>query len=440
MLPRMFLWCSLSLVQPLLLPCAQAQGPCRNAKQVCVSAVQTAFQGSAPSAVSVTRFGMTKPEAARPGMLLDPGDTLESEGPGAVAELSCPLSASLNFSGTFRAVVVAPQGRDCAVNLLSGSLDVLTADPTQAQAGDVTMGSKHTMYGLQVVASGGRSAAEAAVYDGEVDVFRADPSKPLMLTLAAGRKLAPAMREAAPLQTVDLDRPATVWARLDLAKAQFAGAAVGDGAATYSRLRATYAKVLAKPADTDARIELAGQQIGLASPRSALLQLQRAETLQLQPAQAAVLYVTKAAALDRLGDRQQAEQSYVKALNLDPDIRGKVDPFLIEPFHAPAQPGTMTVRASAGPSTVAPGSPTRILVQVLSQMNAPVAGAAVTLSAGGGRFAGSGTTRVSGSTDANGQFITDWSCSPCASRYVLDVEARKPASPPAAAQVAVAVQ
>jgi tetratricopeptide (TPR) repeat protein len=438
MLPRMLLRCSLLLVLQCLTSSAQAPGPCRNAKRVCVSALQTDFQGSAPSTVYVTRFGTTGRDVARRGMLLDPGDLLESEGAGAAAELSCPRSASLNFSGAFRTVVVDPQDRDCAVNLLSGSLDVLTSDPTQAQAGDITMGSEHTTYGLHFVLRDGRPAAEAALYDGDVKVFRAGRSQPLV----AGWKLPAAMAEPVQMQAVDFDRAAIVWARLDLARAQVAGTTIENPAATYSRLHATYASVLANPADADARINLAGQQVLLAIPGSALVHLNRAETQKLAPPQAALLQFTKAAAFERLGDRQQAVQSYERAVRIDPEIPNKAEHLRVTLFVQPAvrMPGALAVRANANPATVAPGAATRILVQVVSQQNSPMPGVAVTVSAGGGSFQESGGTQVTGYTDANGQFATHWSCSPCAASYVLAIEARNPAFQPATAQLTVAIR
>lgn len=440
MLSRMLLRCSLLLVLQYLPSSAQAPGPCRNAKQVCVSALQTDFQGSAPSTVYVTRFGTTGRDVARLGMPLAPGDLLESEGAGAAAELSCPRSASLNFFGAFRTVVVDPQDRDCAVNLLSGSLEVLTSDPTQAQAGDITMGSKHTRYGLHFVVRDGRPAAQAAVYDGEVEVVRAGRSQPL--PLAAGLKLATAMAEPVRMEADDFDRAATVWARLDLAKAQVAGTTIENPDATYYRLHATYVRVLANPVDADARINLAGQQVLLAIPRSALVELNRAETQKLAPPQAALLQFTKAAAFERLGDRQQAVQSYERAVHIDPEIPNKAEHLRVTLFKRPAvrMPGALAVRANANPATVAPGAATRILVQVVSQQDSPMPGVAVTVSAGGGSFQESGGTQVTGYTDANGQFATRWSCSPCAASYVLAIEARNPAFQPATAQLTVAIR
>jgi hypothetical protein len=89
------------------------------------------------------------------------------------------------------------------------------------------------------------------------------------------------------------------------------------------------------------------------------------------------------------------------------------------------QGGTIGVAAVAVPFDIGVGQMTEIRVQTLDSSGAPLAGATVTVSAGGGTFLATGTTTVSGVTGTDGYFRTPWQCSPCAGGYVMDVTATK---------------
>ncbi|UCH92244.1 MAG: hypothetical protein JSV88_18365 [Candidatus Aminicenantes bacterium] len=98
--------------------------------------------------------------------------------------------------------------------------------------------------------------------------------------------------------------------------------------------------------------------------------------------------------------------------------------FLVMP--AAVQAGKLIVNVSIDPPTVSVGQPTEIRVEVFSGPGAPLAGAHVEISAGGGVFLDSGSTIVEGHTAADGMFATPWKCDQCASAYVFNIEVNKP--------------
>jgi hypothetical protein len=95
----------------------------------------------------------------------------------------------------------------------------------------------------------------------------------------------------------------------------------------------------------------------------------------------------------------------------------------------PEQPisgGPIVVTATANPPVVSRGQETTINVYVQDSKGKPLPSATVTLSSGGGRFRGSGTTTVAGETDSSGAFQGYWSCDNCAAGYIGDVRVTKP--------------
>lgn len=98
-------------------------------------------------------------------------------------------------------------------------------------------------------------------------------------------------------------------------------------------------------------------------------------------------------------------------------------------FPAPPPPpvsgGQLYVTASPSPPVVARGQQTQVRVYVSDAQGRPVPQATVTVSCGGGRFVRTGTSSVSGTTDAVGVFLCYWSCNPCSRAYVSGVTASK---------------
>jgi hypothetical protein len=97
----------------------------------------------------------------------------------------------------------------------------------------------------------------------------------------------------------------------------------------------------------------------------------------------------------------------------------------------------LVLKAAGDPARIAQDQSTRITVGVSADGSA-VAGADVTLAAGGGAFA-NGATQITGQTDATGTFASTWSCSPCAPAYGISVEASKAGYEPATGSVTIAV-
>jgi hypothetical protein len=109
----------------------------------------------------------------------------------------------------------------------------------------------------------------------------------------------------------------------------------------------------------------------------------------------------------------------------------------VEPAAEPATLRPLVLKAAGDPARIAQDQPTRIMVGVSADGSA-VAGADVTLAAGGGAFA-NGATQITGQTDATGTFASAWSCSPCAPAYEISVEASKAGYEPATGSVTIAV-
>jgi len=88
--------------------------------------------------------------------------------------------------------------------------------------------------------------------------------------------------------------------------------------------------------------------------------------------------------------------------------------------------GLIHVTTTVNPPVVSRGQQTQVRIYVRDGQGRPLPQAMVTLSSGGGRFAGTGTPSVSGLTDASGSFVDYWSCNPCARGYVNGVRVTKP--------------
>jgi len=70
-----------------------------------------------------------------------------------------------------------------------------------------------------------------------------------------------------------------------------------------------------------------------------------------------------------------------------------------------------------------PGQNGSIWVKVFGRDGQPLPNAEVSVRAGGGRFREGGGTKTYGRTNEKGEFVADWSCSPCAAGYSFDIDA-----------------
>ena len=120
--------------------------------------------------VQLKRIDSSTEPVVRVGMELHPGDRLSSGGDRVDVELQCPGGSVLRFTGSYRVFIDEPgDGVDCAVNFLSGTVDVLTDKPTEIESGGVTLGSEGTQYSVSVSYRDRQPDVGCQVYDGRVE-------------------------------------------------------------------------------------------------------------------------------------------------------------------------------------------------------------------------------------------------------------------------------
>jgi hypothetical protein len=177
-------------------------------------------------------------------------------------ELGCGEEGQTNtymIASPFRVLIDVPTVASCHVNMLSGLTEVVAEAPTETTAGGVTLGSTGTQYAVELRRDGDALVLNCIAYDGTVRVL-AQPD----LMIAAGAKLVwygERGVEQAPNTRQDLERSAATYARFDLATAQKQNVAIQDPAAALRQLSALHYQVLANPADTARRVDLAKEQI-----------------------------------------------------------------------------------------------------------------------------------------------------------------------------------
>lgn len=417
--------------------------PCSDPSRSCVAVLDSSIQSFRIALGSFDREALTL------GMALDAGDELISSGGGVALELSCPNGAIVKFSGPVRATVLPPsQTGDCAIALASGSLDILTDAPTTVQSGEVTLGSERTVYAVRVSHVAQRPTRELLVYDGDVSIRSPQASE----QISAGHKVQTRglAIERQPINRADIDRAATVYANIDLLRARVAGTPIEDPAATSTTLRTSYANVFSAPANPAYQLDIAVQQVNLRIPNQALYHLRRADQhAPTENSSRAMIALTRSVAYHELGNREQATVQYEEAKRIDPQViqqsritAYKLNPRLIEPIQAHELPVTspMTMTAIAVPSTIRAGAATTIRVHIASSGGVPMPDASIRVSAGGGAFGGNQGTEVSGTTNARGDFMTTWTCAPCAPAYVLQIAAEKPGYQSATRELRVQIQ
>lgn len=187
------------------------------------------------------------------GVKLELGDSLESLSGKPVVELKCPNGTIYTFRNKFRIVLVPPSQAGCAVNLLSGSLDVLADQPTEVNAGGARLGSEGTVYSVTVDSSAGAARLRIAVFEGRVKISGDEP-------IGQGAVLAiqEKDRSRSPIDPAqDILPLAATFARLDVARAQNAEAV----AEAFRTLKGLHVQVLTMPDDREPRIALARAQL-----------------------------------------------------------------------------------------------------------------------------------------------------------------------------------
>ncbi len=254
------------------------------------AAAQARVEALDPDASSfrVERLGSFIAETADIGMELLPGDLLTSSASGTALELNCPAGSnnSYRLEGPFRVLIDAPREEVCHVNLMGGSVDVLSESGTSVTAGGVEMGSVSTQYAVRLEGSGAAVTPKLIVFDGKVAV-----STVRGRTLELTQGLAVPLNRAGPISrpqavaSEEFERSAAIYTTLNIAKASRAGAQIGDRSAVMTRLTTLHSAVLKNPADTAKRAELAKYQIQYQINNEALYNLKRVDLTNEQKLQ-----------------------------------------------------------------------------------------------------------------------------------------------------------
>jgi hypothetical protein len=292
--------------------------PFAQSRSIVVSALGNGLKET--SEIRAFRFASleeTKP--VRLGDKYDVGDELSGTGSVGI-ELKCPEGSLVKFSQRFRAVIVAPQAsRDCAINLLAGKADITTNRPTSIESGEITAGSRGTVYSLRAGREAQGTSVVCAVFDGEVDIVTRSSGRSL-LPIGSKRVWSAGGPALQKINADDIKETAMLYAQLDISKGRAAGARLSPSTST--ELENAYLRVLQAPADPEARIELAANQAVLGILSETVYQLDRAA--ELAPAtdkpQLARIAAVRSLAHAEAGDQRQAAEEAANARRLDPDV------------------------------------------------------------------------------------------------------------------------
>ena len=314
---------SLAVFVLVLSPAVGAQECCKNASQVCICGVARApGQAVGPNDLSVVRLGTLEREPARTGILLEAGDELTGTAPDVAVELVCPKGSTVKFSNAFRAVLLPQTGdQDCSFSLLSGSVDILTGEPTQILAGLVIMGSKRTQYGLRVYRDEGTARLETLVYEGEAQCQVIPRGTAFQMEGGSKALIRGDTWQRTKMSDRDIDRTASVYARMDVAKAHTSGIVLESPQNAYAAMKSSHAKVLRAPADWSSRLDLATWQVRLGSPRQALYHLGKvAPAAETNARLRAEIAVIQGVAYQEMGDQEGAARHFEAAKKIDPHV------------------------------------------------------------------------------------------------------------------------
>jgi hypothetical protein len=214
--------------------------------------VLDAKQISRTEEVRLVRVGTTTKEPLTVGAKMNLGDSLESASGKILVELRCANGTMYTFRDIFRIAIVPPSKTGCAINVLSGGLDVLTDRPTEVNAGGIHLGTEGTAYSVTVNLEGTAMRSRLAVFEGRASVSDAEPvGQGEVLEISKG-----ARQRGTVNPQRDVLPTASTFAQLDVAHAQ--GVEVGSEA--LKSLTALHAQVLTTPNDREQRIELARAQ------------------------------------------------------------------------------------------------------------------------------------------------------------------------------------
>lgn len=223
----------------------------------------------------LSRFAdLSEETTVETGTLLEIGDLLSSVSQEIDVELACGEDILLRFSGGFRLLIDDPEEADCALDLLSGTVDAVTDEPVEVTAGDVTLGVEGTQFSFSLSRGEEGPDRELAVFDGAVRLRSEDLDE----EVGTGRSWQKGRGAAVwgEVSSERAERTAALFARIEVAKSAAAGE-VEDKQRSYEELRQLHYSVLTQPENKEKRIELARAQMQVKRDDLAAYHLRRAE-------------------------------------------------------------------------------------------------------------------------------------------------------------------
>lgn len=311
--------CLILVLWKLPLSAEQCSNDCAHPTKACLCVL-------APGAgkVTITSLGTSEAQPALLGQALEIGDQIVSTEGAALIELSCPKGSQVKFHGNLRTVIrPSIEGQDCAFDLLSGASDVQASAPTEMQAGDVTMGSKSTLYRMRVSKTPEGPNVECLVFEGEAQVRTSRQQNYRSLSSSSKAAWTNGRRVAGPEQARvtarDVEATARIYALTDILRLRSQNAEVPDD--LRADLVKGYAGVLARAGDAQPRIELAVIQTNAGIARQALYHLNQADRIPtLNPQQRTAIASTKVVVYTKLGRQQETATELEKVRRLDPAV------------------------------------------------------------------------------------------------------------------------
>lgn len=272
-------------------------------------------------------------EGIRVDMVLKPFDQLTSPSGLVYIELTAPNGSVFKGSDKFSIMLLPPQDKDVVINVFSGNGDMQSAGGGVMTSGEVGLVVVKTEYSIRVRHTEAGPVREFLTFEGEVQI---DPPvltparnenlaffEAFRQTLTTGNKLVlekNVVTATGKIQPEDITKSATVYARLDAAKA--ARQRNVNPKETFETLVRRYTAVFEDPKNAEKRIALAIDQVNLEVNDDAVYQLRKAERLTPveQKKTHALIAVAKAIAFSQAGNPLAAQIEVRKARDLDPSI------------------------------------------------------------------------------------------------------------------------
>lgn len=258
------------------------------------------------------------------GMVLNHWDEISCPSASIIIELTAPNKSLFKASDQFSFLLKPSGAKDIIIKVNKGAGEMQSSGggEVSGEAGIVVI---KTEYSVRVRRTPQGLQEDYIVFEGDVGVtpaarFSAGFSEATM-RVATGQKLRVVegglRRRVTKLTAEDISKSASVYARIDTAKALMKNNV--DPKETYANLLGRYEAVFREPTNANNRIQLAVDQVNLDVSEDALYQLQKAEqfTPPDQNATRAVIAVAKVAAFTQTGNQEAAQQEIQKARTFD---------------------------------------------------------------------------------------------------------------------------